>query len=208
MLAEFVAIPLGSQYVRDNLEPLNKSFLFFGPQGTGKTLAVRAIQTQCSALVLDISPSNILEKYTDRAACKKLFNMAWQVAHEYEPAIILCDELDLVYPKKRKTPQQKAASKMKTPMDKIIQFTKAAKRVIFIGCTNQYEVSPKVMKKKFDKRFYFPYPDYGTRMQLFKHFIQLKGGELKDSFSVSTLAHLTEGYPAGSVRNFIIRIFF
>ncbi len=81
-----------------------------------------------------------------------------------------------------------------------MKFVKDAKRVVFIACTNKYDLSPKDIKKNFFKKFYFPYPDYGTRMLLFKTFIESKGGVLKDSFSLSTLAHLTEGYTAGAVK--------
>lgn len=106
-----MGIPLGSVYARESTEYVNKTFLFFGPQGTGKTHVVRALQTECSALVFDLSPSNILEKYTDSSSCKKLFRRVWTVSHEFEPSIILCDDLDLVYPKKRTTKEQKAAKK-------------------------------------------------------------------------------------------------
>jgi len=114
-VTEFIAIPLGSSTVREYFAngdlPVNKSFLFFGPQGTGKTMIVRALQTQCNAIVFDLTPSNILEKYTDRTACKKLFRQVYTVAHEYEPAIILMDEIDLVFPKKRTSKEAKAAAR-------------------------------------------------------------------------------------------------
>jgi SpoVK/Ycf46/Vps4 family AAA+-type ATPase len=88
---------------------------------------------------------------------------------------------------------------MKTPMDTLIKFIKDTKRVVLIGCTHKYDLNPKDIKKKFDKKFYFPYPDYGTRILLFKTYVEQRGGVLKDNFSLSTMAHLTEGYTAGSV---------
>lgn len=33
--------------------------MFYGPMGSGKTLTVRGLQTECNALVFDLSPSNI-----------------------------------------------------------------------------------------------------------------------------------------------------
>ena len=88
-----------------------KSFLFFGPQGSGKTMMVRALQSQCAALVLDLSPSNILEKYSDRSSVVKAFYMAWKVAHEFEPAIIVVNEAELLFPGKKKSKEAKAAAK-------------------------------------------------------------------------------------------------
>lgn len=43
LIAEYIGIPLGSQAAKDNLEKWSW-FLFYGAMGTGKTLAVRALQ--------------------------------------------------------------------------------------------------------------------------------------------------------------------
>ena len=61
-LAENIAIPLGSEYVRENLD--RGTFInFFGPHGSGKTLAVRAIAYETDAMVVDLSPSTIENQY-------------------------------------------------------------------------------------------------------------------------------------------------
>lgn len=111
IVAEYIGMPLGSDFAREKLAPVLKSFLFFGPQGTGKTMVIRALQTQCAALILDMSPSNILEKYTDKGGVIKAFYMAWKVAHEFPPCIIMVNEVDLLYPGKKKPKEAKAAAK-------------------------------------------------------------------------------------------------
>lgn len=110
-MSEYIGMPLGSTYAREKLTPVYKSFLFFGPQGSGKTMIIRALQSQCGALVLDLSPSNILERYPDKSSVVKAFYMSWKVAHEYEPCIIMVNELDLLYPGKKKPKEAKAAAK-------------------------------------------------------------------------------------------------
>jgi ATP-dependent 26S proteasome regulatory subunit len=99
-------MPLGSKFAKEKLGP-PKKFLFLGPQGTGKTMMVRILQTECNAMVFDISPSNILEKCEDVGACKRLFWLVWRLSHEYDPAIILMDEIDMIYPKKKITKEGK-----------------------------------------------------------------------------------------------------
>jgi len=45
-------------------------------------------------------------------------------------------------------------------------------RVAVIGCSNKpYDASMKEMKKLFDKKIYFPYPNYTTRKFMLKTFI-------------------------------------
>lgn len=56
------------------------------------------------------------------------------------------------------------------------------------------------MKNFFDKKFYFPYPNYATRMLLFRHFVEEKKVEIPHNFSLSTIAHITEGFSAGSFK--------
>lgn len=58
-MSEYVAFPLGSQFIKDKFSEKWAYFLFYGPQGTGKTLAVRALADECNAMVVDISPSVI-----------------------------------------------------------------------------------------------------------------------------------------------------
>jgi len=45
-------------------------------------------------------------------------------------------------------------------------------RISVVACTNRpFDASLKDMKKMFDKKIYFPYPNYATRKQLIRHFI-------------------------------------
>ena len=69
-------------------------FLFFGPTGSGKTLAVRALAYECNAMILDLSPSNIANRVSDKASIGKTFFMAFTVAKHFHPSIILMDEID------------------------------------------------------------------------------------------------------------------
>jgi len=124
--------------------------------------------------------------------------MVWKVANEFEPAIILFDEADLIFPGKKKSPEAKKATKMKKSFMMLKKYTKAKPRVTIIGVMNKFESSAKDIKKFFDKKIYFPMPDYSTRMLLFKTFVERKGGCLKDSFSLSIFADMTLGYTAGS----------
>lgn len=65
VLTEYVALPLGSPSLHQELEK-NMFCLFYGPPGSGKTLCIRALATQCNAIVLDLTPSNIEGKFTDK----------------------------------------------------------------------------------------------------------------------------------------------
>jgi SpoVK/Ycf46/Vps4 family AAA+-type ATPase len=103
-------------------------------------------------------------------------------------------------------------------------------QITVVGCSAEPETgSKKDFKKFFDKSIYFPFPDYTTRRLMWKTFIEntvnsdlinlVKGkpplsnslsGRVPDEdtpffklppeFPLSTLAHISEGYSAGSIK--------
>jgi len=137
--------------------------------------------------------------------------MVMIVAKEYQPSLIYVDEAEKVWPgKKKKKKGQKKAKKndMSNPNRIKVAMTKwRAKwitedtRITVIGCTSEpHEGNKKDFRKFFDKAIYFPFPDYTTRRLMWKTFISTLGGKLKNDFPLSTLAHISAGYSAGSIK--------
>lgn len=87
------------------------------------------------------------------------------------------------------------------------KFFDAEDRVAFVGCSNRpWECSPKDVKSFFDKKIYFPFPSYGTRMNLFKTFLSQQKVTIPENFPVNTVAHITEGWSAGSFKMAIQKV--
>ena len=137
--------------------------------------------------------------------------MVMFAAKEYAPSLIYIDECEKVWPaKKKKKKGQKGGKKndMNSPPRIKKALTKwRAKwitdetRITVIGCSSEpQEGSKKEFKKFFDKSIYFPFPDYTTRRLMWKTFIENAGGLIKPHFQLSTLAHISEGYSAGSIK--------
>ncbi len=189
-----------------------RSFLFYGPPGTGKTLVVRACVSETNSILFDMSPINIDGKYTAKKEEEKLVASVMVTAKEYQPSIIYIDECEKVWPAKKKGKKGKGAKKKKSDPSNPARIKKAiAKwrtkfiddktRITIIGCTSAPEEgSKKEFKKFFDKQIYFPFPDYTTRRLMWKNFIERYNGVLKSDFPLSTLAHISAGYSAGSIK--------
>jgi IQ and AAA domain-containing protein len=75
-------------------------------------------------------------------------------------------------------------------------------RIAVVGCTSEpQEGSKKLFKKFFDKAIYFPFPDYTTRRLMWRTFIEnLAKQRMMQEFPLSTLAHISDGYSAGSIK--------
>jgi len=80
-------------------------------------------------------------------------------------------------------------------------------RITIIGNTNEPEAgSKKDFIKFFDKAIYFPFPDYTTRRLMWRSFIEMQNGKLRSDFPLSTLAHISHGYSAGSIKNTVEKV--
>jgi IQ and AAA domain-containing protein len=65
-------------------------------------------------------------------------------------------------------------------------------RIVVISCTNKpYDASLKDCKKLFDKKIYFPFPNYATRKQIIRYFIEEKVGQQVNDFPYETFAHIS-----------------
>jgi SpoVK/Ycf46/Vps4 family AAA+-type ATPase len=174
---------------------------------------VESIATETNSIVLDLSPVVLERAKAYLGGGKKkddeLIATVMFVAKEYQPSIIYIDEAEKVWPAKKKGKKGKKAKKDPNAPQRIKKtlakwkgkFIEDNFRITIIGCTSEPEsCSKKEMKKFFDKSLYFPFPDYTTRRLMWKTFIEELGGSLRHDFPLSTLAHISHGFSAGSIR--------
>ncbi|CAK65698.1 unnamed protein product (macronuclear) [Paramecium tetraurelia] len=215
VLVQFVGMPLGSPYIKDNVKESNY-VLFYGPHGSGKTHAVRALQTECDALILDLSPANIENKYQDKP--DYLLSLAFKTAACFQPAIIYIDEIERIFKgkkKKKKGDQQPSSAggmnwvKLRKYLLKYGKYftEKQKENVTIIGCSYApWNANKKQMKSFFKRRVYFPCPNYATRIMIFQRFFEERKIQLHPNFPLSSLAHATEGFTAGNIKEALRKI--
>ena len=149
---------------------------------------VYSIASETKSLVFDLSPNNIERVYTSKNDTEKMIAMTFIVAKEFQPAIVYIDEVEKMWPaKKKKKKGQKKPKKSEGGANnpaRVKAYKKAlgkwrAKwitdetRITILGCTSDpNETSKKELKKFFDKSIYFPFPDYTTRRLMRKTFIE------------------------------------
>ena len=117
--------------------------------GTGKTLAIRALQQQTNSLVFDLTPDYVKQRYSEKSELTKLIWSVIICAKEYQPAIIMIDDFQTIFSgvkQKKKDGSAVFGPKMK----KIIADLKKNKlwtkndRIAVIACTNKpYDASLK-----------------------------------------------------------------
>lgn len=206
-----VTIPEDFKPKEFKCEKANRTFLFYGPQGTGKSLMLRAIASESNAMVLDISAYNVADRFKDnKKGFQQMLVTTFKVAREFQPAIIFIDELEQYFPGKVKKNKKKGAppppvigrcSKFKKDlMTQVTKHLEHTDRVALIAMTNRPNLcNLKETTKFFYKKFYFPYPDAAARQMIFKHLVEKQNVRLTDAFKLSMFAHVTEGVTPGSM---------
>lgn len=149
LVTEYLIFPLGSEIVRAKFPEVIKSFLFYGPAGTGKTLVVRACIAETNSILFDISPLSIDGKYSGKKEEDKLIASVMVVAKLYQPSIIYIDECHKVWPAKKKGKKKKGGKKKKASdpsnparIKKTLakwkgKFITDQTRITIIGCTSE-----------------------------------------------------------------------
>ncbi len=214
-LTEYAILPLGSQAVREQVwkhceedgVKLPRSILLYGARGTGKSMLVEAVEQATGALFFNLSPRNLEGKFTEKGGATKLLHMVFTVAREPEfgPSVIYIDEAEKICANtgKKKTVSEGPARFKKDLLTYIASLT-AAEAVVIIGCSSTpWEGDDAAMRTTFERHLHVPYPRYGSLVVLWREFLYraLKAANtgIPDEFDVSSLAHVSAGYSAGSI---------
>jgi hypothetical protein len=176
-LTEYGVLPLGSPFIRART-PLVRSIMLYGPRGSGKTMLVSALANETGALVLNLSPSNLVGKFAGKTGPTKLVHMAFVLAKAatLQPLIIYIDECEQVFAGgggKKSKASANADGPARFKKD-LLLYIKAAlepsDRVLVIGTScDPSTAEVKDLRNFFDKFLHVPYPDYASRVLLWKH---------------------------------------
>jgi len=124
--------------------PISTGVLLVGPTGTGKTTIARLIATQSNRSFYQITPADILGRYTGDSV-KQIAGL-FSRAKGHSPSLIFIDELDALLP-------QANASLGQHDVQVVDQFLieisslQAENRVFLVGATNRPEgIDPRVLR--------------------------------------------------------------
>lgn len=177
-LTEYCILPNGSAAVKASTAKLIKSVMLYGPSGSGKTHAVEAVAHELGALLIHLNPAKLKGQFGGKSGPTKLVHMVMTVARDpaMQPVVIYIDECEQFFTGGKKSKDKDGPSRFKK--DFLLyknQALEAEHRVIIIGTSkNPENGDTKDLKGFFDKFLYMPYPDYASRVLIWKHYLAEK----------------------------------
>mmetsp|Transcript_11624 Transcript_11624/g.18521 ORF Transcript_11624/g.18521 Transcript_11624/m.18521 type:complete len:849 (-) Transcript_11624:78-2624(-) len=221
MIIEHCVLPLAQTDIRQKApEHLTaRSLLLYGPKGSGKSMLARAIAAECGATFFDISPAVIEGKSTQgKTGSALLVYKVFVCAQDMAPSVIYIDQVEQVFQatKKKKGGDANAPVRIKKDLQAAINQVKRGPeateqdRILFIGCSSKPYgdmVDTEGLRQSFDEKIWVSFPEYGSRVVLWQRFMEHHGVFVDPAkLNISTLARVSEGYSAGSIKQTVDRV--
>lgn len=172
--------------------------LLYGPPGCGKTMMAAAAASECDAVFISIKISDIKDKYVGESEkkIKEIFNLA----REYEKAILFFDEIDAIASDRSDSTQgyeKSLVNELLAQMDGVD--TKGSNKYLLLAATNIPWAIDTALRRagRFDKAIFIPQPDLEARKKLFE--IYLKNRPVSKQVNLNDLAQMTKGFASAEI---------
>lgn len=221
LLIEHCVLPLAQTDIRQKApETLTaRSLLLYGPKGSGKSMLARAIAAETGATFFDLSPKVIHGKSTQmKTGSALLVYKTFICAQDMAPSVIYIDEVEQVFQQvnKKKKADPDKPSRIKQDLANAIKQVKRGPeateqdRILFIGCSSKpYDdgVDMNGLMAAFDEKVWVSFPEYGSRVVLWQKFMEQHNVFVDPTkLNISTLARVSDGYSAGSIKQTVDRV--
>lgn len=169
--------------------------VFFGPPGTGKSLAARALAKSTGWAFISVSGMDLL------ADAKKMDAIAAQ-ASDLRPCIVFIDEADDVFKSRRFSSNAPLTNKMLAIMD---GSAGQVPDVLFVAATNHIEdMDPAALRGgRFTEKIEFGLPDRMTVQAFVQKWMQSTKAVLAADLTAAAIAPLLEGQPFANLDNIL-----
>lgn len=170
--------------------------LLYGPPGTGKTLLAKAVAKESGSTVLEVSGSQIMDKYVGEG--EKNVAAIFSLARKLSPCIVFLDEADAVFA------SRDAMRERMSHRDILNQFLKEWDGLndlsvfVMVATNRPFDLDDAVIRR-LPRRLLVDLPTQADRKEILK--IHLKGEQLDDAVDLEDLAKRTPFYSGSDLKN-------
>lgn len=170
--------------------------LLYGPPGTGKTLLAKAVAKESGSTVLEVSGSQIMDKYVGEG--EKNVAAIFSLARKLSPCIVFLDEADAVFA------SRDAMRERTSHRDILNQFLKEWDGLndlsvfVMVATNRPFDLDDAVIRR-LPRRLLVDLPTQADRKEILR--IHLKGEQLDTSIDLDDLAKRTPFYSGSDLKN-------
>ncbi|KAJ4309328.1 hypothetical protein N0V94_008981, partial [Neodidymelliopsis sp. IMI 364377] len=170
--------------------------LLYGPPGTGKTLLAKAVAKESGSTVLEVSGSQIMDKYVGEG--EKNVAAIFSLARKLSPCIVFLDEADAVFA------SRDAMRERTSHRDILNQFLKEWDGLndlsvfVMVATNRPFDLDDAVIRR-LPRRLLVDLPTQADRKEILR--IHLKGEQLDSSVDLDDLAKRTPFYSGSDLKN-------
>lgn len=173
--------------------------LLYGPPGTGKTLLAKAVAKESGSSVLEVSGSQIMDKYVGEG--EKNVAAIFSLARKLSPCIVFLDEADAVFAS-RDAMRERASHR-----DILNQFLKEWDGLndlsvfVMVATNRPFDLDDAVIRR-LPRRLLVDLPTQADRKEILR--IHLKGEQLDESVDLEDIAKRTPFYSGSDLKNIAV----
>lgn len=170
--------------------------LLYGPPGTGKTLLAKAVAKESGSTVLEVSGSQIMDKYVGEG--EKNVAAIFSLARKLSPCIVFLDEADAVFA------SRDAMRERTSHRDILNQFLKEWDGLndlsvfVMVATNRPFDLDDAVIRR-LPRRLLVDLPTQADRKEILR--IHLKGEQLDPAIDLDDLAKRTPFYSGSDLKN-------
>lgn len=189
-----------------NVEPVPRAVMnFFGPPGTGKTMAAHGVADELGKKIVIANFAEIESKYVGDSP-KNLENI-FRVA-EAEDAVLFFDEADSFLGKRLTSVTSSSDQAVNSLRSKLLQLLEDFHGVV-IFCTNLLKNYDKAFESRILRSLKFDLPDDECRRKLIRqkipHQVPFAEGENLDESTIAELSSIAEGFSGREIKNAVLQ---
>ncbi|KAF7358266.1 AAA-domain-containing protein [Mycena venus] len=170
--------------------------LLFGPPGTGKTMACRALAKECGARMIQLQASTIQHCYCD------ISSAAWSLARHLGPCMIFIDEVDALFCKRDGSSKQwhrTMVTEFTQEMDGL-NTADANQRtgLVVVGATNRPQDIDSAVVRRLSRRILVDLPTSEQRKAIIAQY--LNDEVYDETVNIAVLADRTQLFSGSDLR--------
>ncbi|XP_061947543.1 ATPase family AAA domain-containing protein FIGL1-like [Populus nigra] len=191
-VTQMVVWPLMRPDIFKGCRDLGSGLLLFGPPGTCKTMMAKTIAGEMKAAFFHLSARTLATKWV--ADSEKVVRTLFGIARCMQPAVIFCDEIDLILNKSTTYAHQYSRRLKMQFLTEMESMDNKTARILLIGATSRPHDLDEVALKHLTRRLHMPLPSPEARSYIISNLLKKDGLFSLSEKDLNTICCLTEGY--------------